>query len=187
MLCKVLIQLSWISLNVLWGKHWLHNWELHSRQWHLVYHLQRGLVVVSRHATHLRVYCLATHLVQVVSDASCCRWVYRRVICSHAWSSWWDTRRILAVIWIWVGHVCIIGLISIVVLLDNWSEALLRLAVLKLCCESLRGRLRLWMHALNVNRLLNHSTTLVWHRLWCTTTNHSEAHILGRVLICQKL
>jgi hypothetical protein len=43
------------------------------------------------------------------------------------------------------------------------------------------------MHALNVNCLLNHSTTLVWHHLWCAATDHSEAHILGRVLICQKL
>jgi hypothetical protein len=68
----VLIQLSWVRRNVLWREHWLHNWELHSRQRHLVHHLQRWLVVVSGHAAHLRVYCLATHLVQIVSDASCC-------------------------------------------------------------------------------------------------------------------
>lgn len=36
-----------------------------------------------------------------------------------------------------VGHVCIIGLIGVVVLLDNRSEALLRLAVLELSSERL--------------------------------------------------
>jgi hypothetical protein len=69
---EALVQLPWVRLDVLGSEHRLHNWELHSWQWHLVHDLQRRLVVVSGHAAHLRVYCLATHLVQVVSDASCC-------------------------------------------------------------------------------------------------------------------
>jgi hypothetical protein len=43
------------------------------------------------------------------------------------------------------------------------------------------------VHALDVNRLLNHGSTLVWHHFWCATTDHSEAHVLGGILICQKL
>lgn len=43
------------------------------------------------------------------------------------------------------------------------------------------------MHALNVNRLLNHCSTLIWHHVWGAPTYHSEAHVLGGILIGQKL
>jgi len=43
------------------------------------------------------------------------------------------------------------------------------------------------MHALNVNRLLNHCSALIGPHFWGATTNHSETHILGGILIGQKL
>lgn len=43
------------------------------------------------------------------------------------------------------------------------------------------------MHALDVDRLLDHCATLVGHHFRGATADHAEAHVLGGVLVGQKL
>lgn len=129
-------------------------------------------MVVSRHASHLWVYGLAAYLVKIVCDASCSCWVDGRVMIGCY--SYGSVRQLL--------------LFMVDVLLDNRSKTLLRLlVVLILCCKCLWGCLGFRVHTLNVNRLLNHSSSLIGHDFRCTATNNPEVHILRSILIRQNL